>query len=306
MRLLNSIGRTPLVRLERLTQGMDCEILVKIEARNPGGSIKDRPALNMIETALRQGVLSPEGTLVEPTSGNMGIGLALVAACMGLKLVLTMPESMSDERKALLRGFGAQLRLTPAAAGMGGAVEEAKRLAASKGYILLDQFSNPANAEAHFNATGPELLAAAGHFDAFVAGVGTGGTLTGTGRRLRERLPSVGLYAVEPAESPLLSGGKAGPHAIQGIGANFVPALLDRSLLNDVLPVSGETALYTARRLMREEGISCGISSGANVAAALKLAASADFRGKRIVTVLPDTGERYLSTPLVTQGDTPA
>ena len=302
MRLLNSIGRTPLVRLERLTQGMDCEILVKIEARNPGGSIKDRPALNMIETALRQGVLSPEGTLVEPTSGNMGIGLALVAACMGLKLVLTMPESMSDERKALLRGFGAQLRLTPAAAGMGGAVEEAKRLAASKGYILLDQFSNPANAEAHFNATGPELLAAAGHFDAFVAGVGTGGTLTGTGRRLRERLPSVGLYAVEPAESPLLSGGKAGPHAIQGIGANFVPALLDRSLLNDVLPVSGETALYTARRLMREEGISCG----ANVAAALKLAASADFRGKRIVTVLPDTGERYLSTPLFTQGDTPA
>ena len=306
MRLLNSIGRTPLVRLERLTQGRDCEILVKIEARNPGGSIKDRPALNMIETALRQGVLSPEGTLVEPTSGNMGIGLALVAACMGLKLVLTMPESMSDERKALLRGFGAQLRLTPAAAGMGGAVEEAKRLAASKGYILLDQFSNPANAEAHFNATGPELLAAAGHFDAFVAGVGTGGTLTGTGRRLRERLPSVGLYAVEPAESPLLSGGKAGPHAIQGIGANFVPALLDRSLLNDVLPVSGETALYTARRLMREEGISCGISSGANVAAALKLAASADFRGKRIVTVLPDTGERYLSTPLFTQGDTPA
>ena len=306
MRLLNSIGRTPLVRLERLTQGMDCEILVKIEARNPGGSIKDRPALNMIETALRQGVLSPEGTLVEPTSGNMGIGLALVAACMGLKLVLTMPESMSDERKALLRGFGAQLRLTPAAAGMGGAVEEAKRLAARKGYILLDQFSNPANAEAHFNATGPELLAAAGHFDAFVAGVGTGGTLTGTGRRLRERLPSVGLYAVEPAESPLLSGGKAGPHAIQGIGANFVPALLDRSLLNDVLPVSGETALYTARRLMREEGISCGISSGANVAAALKLAASADFRGKRIVTVLPDTGERYLSTPLFTQGDTPA
>lgn len=306
MRLLNSIGRTPLVRLERLTQGMDCEILVKIEARNPGGSIKDRPALNMIETALRQGVLSPEGTLVEPTSGNMGIGLALVAACMGLKLVLTMPESMSDERKALLRGFGAQLRLTPAAAGMGGAVEEAKRLAASKGYILLDQFSNPANAEAHFNATGPELLAAAGHFDAFVAGVGTGGTLTGTGRRLRERLPSVGLYAVEPAESPLLSGGKAGPHAIQGIGANFVPALLDRSLLNDVLPVSGETALYTARRLMREEGISCGISSGANVAAALKLVASADFRGKRIVTVLPDTGERYLSTPLFTQGDTPA
>lgn len=306
MRLLNTIGGTPLVRLERLTQGMDCEILVKIESRNPGGSIKDRPALNMIETALRRGILAPGGTLVEPTSGNMGIGLALVAACMGLKLVLTMPESMSDERKALLRGFGAELRLTPAAAGMGGAVEEAEWLAAHKGYVLLDQFSNPANAEAHFNSTGPELLAAAGHLDAFVAGVGTGGTLTGTGRRLRESLPSVRLYAVEPAESPLLSAGKAGPHAIQGIGANFVPALLDRSLLDDVLPIPGETALNTARRLIREEGISCGISSGANVAAALKLGGSAAFRGKRIVTVLPDTGERYLSTPLFTRAGSPA
>lgn len=306
MRLLNAIGNTPLVRLERLTQGMDCEILVKIESRNPGGSIKDRPALNMIETALRRGMLAPGGTLVEPTSGNMGIGLAMVAACMGLKLVLTMPESMSDERKALLRGFGAELRLTPAAAGMEGAVEEAKRLAAHKGYVLLDQFSNPANAEAHFNTTGSELLAAAGHLDAFVAGVGTGGTLTGTGRRLRECLPSVRLYAVEPAESPLLSTGRAGPHAIQGIGANFVPALLDQSLLNDVLPISGETALNTARRLIREEGISCGISSGANVAAALRLGGSAAFRGKRIVTVLPDTGERYLSTPLFTRTDSPA
>lgn len=306
MRLLNAIGNTPLVRLERLTQGMDCEILVKIESRNPGGSIKDRPALNMIETALRRGMLAPGGTLVEPTSGNMGIGLAMVAACMGLKLVLTMPESMSDERKALLRGFGAELRLTPAAAGMEGAVEEAKRLAAHKGYVLLDQFSNPANAEAHFNTTGSELLAAAGRLDAFVAGVGTGGTLTGTGRRLRECLPSVRLYAVEPAESPLLSTGRAGPHAIQGIGANFVPALLDQSLLNDVLPISGETALNTARRLIREEGISCGISSGANVAAALRLGGSAAFRGKRIVTVLPDTGERYLSTPLFTRTDSPA
>lgn len=306
MRLLNAIGNTPLVRLERLTQGMDCEILVKIESRNPGGSIKDRPALNMIETALRRGILAPGGTLVEPTSGNMGIGLAMVAACMGLKLVLTMPESMSDERKALLRGFGAELRLTPAAAGMEGAVEEAKRLAAHKGYVLLDQFSNPANAEAHFNTTGSELLAAAGRLDAFVAGVGTGGTLTGTGRRLRECLPSVRLYAVEPAESPLLSTGRAGPHAIQGIGANFVPALLDQSLLNDVLPISGETALNTARRLIREEGISCGISSGANVAAALRLGGSAAFRGKRIVTVLPDTGERYLSTPLFTRTDSPA
>lgn len=300
MQLLNTIGKTPLVRLERLTRGLDCEILVKVEARNPGGSIKDRPALSMIEAALRRGTLAPGGTLVEPTSGNTGIGLALVAACKGLKLILTMPESMSDERKALLRGFGAELRLTPAAAGMGGAVEEAERLAAVRGYVLLDQFSNPDNAEAHYRTTGPELLEAAGSLDAFVAGVGTGGTLTGVGRCLRQRSTAVGLYAVEPAESALLSGGKAGPHLIQGIGANFVPKLLDRSLLTDVLSVPGEEALTMARRLMREEGLSCGISSGANVAAALRLAASAGFKGKRIATVLPDTGERYLSTRLFT------
>ena len=252
----------------------------------------------MIQGALEKGTLKPNGTIVEPTSGNTGIGLAVVSTCMGFKLILTMPESMSDERKALLRGFGAELILTPAAKGMGGAVEEAQRLAATKGYVLLDQFSNPDNAEAHYRTTGPEILADAGMVDAFVAGVGTGGTITGTGRYLREHLPSVGLFAVEPAESAVLSGNPAGPHLIQGIGAGFVPALLDRSLLTEVLPIPGLEAIKMARRVMTEEGISCGISSGANVAAALLLANRPEWKGKRIVTVLPDTGERYLSTLL--------
>ncbi len=301
MNLLQSIGKTPLVRLAALNKGIDAEILVKIESRNPGGSIKDRAALRMIEGALERGVLRPKGTIVEPTSGNTGIGLAVATTCMGFRLILTMPESMSEERKALLRGFGAELILTPAAKGMGGAVEEAQRLAATKGYVLLDQFSNPDNAEAHYRTTGPEILADAGQVDAFVAGVGTGGTLTGIGRYLREHLPSVGLYAVEPAESAVLSGKPAGPHLIQGIGAGFVPKLLDRSLITEVLPIPGEEAIHTARRLMTEEGISCGISSGANVAAALLLARRPEMKGKRIVTVLPDTGERYLSTQLFKQ-----
>lgn len=298
MNLLQSIGKTPLVRLAKLNEGIGADILVKIESRNPGGSIKDRAALRMIEGALERGILHPKGTIVEPTSGNTGIGLAVAATCMGFRLILTMPESMSEERKALLRGFGAELILTPAAKGMGGAVEEAQRLAATKGYVLLDQFSNPDNADAHYRTTGPELLADAGQIDAFVAGVGTGGTITGTGRYLREHLPSVGLYAVEPAESAVLSGKPAGPHLIQGIGAGFVPKLLDRSLITEVLPIPGEEAIHTARRLMTEEGISCGISSGANVAAAMLLARRPELKGKRIVTVLPDTGERYLSTQL--------
>ncbi len=293
MNVLQSIGKTPLVRLARLTESTDAEIFVKIESRNPGGSIKDRPALRMIEGAVERGILPPHGTIVEPTSGNTGIGLAVAASCLGFRLILTMPESMSEERKALLRGFGAELILTPAEKGMGGAVEEAQRLAADKGYVLLDQFSNPDNAEAHYRSTGPEIFADLPDVDAFVAGVGTGGTITGIGRYLRER-----IYAVEPAESAVLSGKAPGPHLIQGIGAGFVPALLDRSLLSEVLPVPGEEALRIARRLMTEEGLSCGISSGANVAAALTLAQRPDMKGKRIVTVLPDTGERYLSTRL--------
>ena len=298
MNVLQSIGKTPLVRLARLTESTDAELFVKIESRNPGGSIKDRPALRMIEGAVERGILPPHGTIVEPTSGNTGIGLAVAASCLGFRLILTMPESMSEERKALLRGFGAELILTPAEKGMGGAVEEAQRLAADKGYVLLDQFSNPDNAEAHYRSTGPEIFADLPDVDAFVAGVGTGGTITGIGRYLRERLPHVGIYAVEPAESAVLSGKAPGPHLIQGIGAGFVPALLDRSLLSEVLPVPGEEALRIARRLMTEEGLACGISSGANVAAALTLAQRPDMKGKRIVTVLPDTGERYLSTRL--------
>lgn len=297
MNLLDTIGHTPLVRLERLPES-SAAIYVKLEARNPGGSIKDRPAKRMIEAALQRGTLQPGGTLVEPTSGNTGIGLALVAACMGLKLVLTMPESMSRERRALLSAFGAELRLTPAALGMRGAVEEARCLADTHGYVLLDQFSNTDNAEAHYQTTGPEIANALDGVDVFVAGIGTGGTIMGTGRYLRERFPGVRLYGVEPAESAVLSGKPAGPHLIQGIGAGFVPKLLDRSLLDAVLPIPGEDALRMARRLFTEEGISCGISSGANVAAALVLAARPEFKGKRIVTVLPDTGERYLSTAL--------
>ena len=254
MDLLQSIGKTPLIRLAKLTAGLDAEILVKVESRNPGGSIKDRAALRMIQGALEKGTLKPNGTIVEPTSGNTGIGLAVVSTCMGFKLILTMPESMSDERKALLRGFGAELILTPAAKGMGGAVEEAQRLAATEGYVLLDQFSNPDNAEAHYRTTGPEILSDAGTVDAFVAGVGTGGTITGTGRYLREHLPSVGLFAVEPAESAVLSGNPAGPHLIQGIGAGFVPALLDRSLLTEVLPIPGLEAIKMARRVMTRRG----------------------------------------------------
>lgn len=301
MELLQCIGKTPLVRLSKIARDTGTEIFVKLESRNPGGSIKDRAALRMIQGALERGRLKSGGTIVEPTSGNTGIGLALVARCMGLSVVLTMPESMSEERKALLRGFGAELILTPAAKGMSGAVAEANHLAQTKGYVLLDQFSNPDNAEAHYRTTGPEILQDAGVIDAFVAGVGTGGTVTGIGRYLREHLPSVGIFAVEPAESAVISGKPAGPHLIQGIGANFIPKLLDQTLLTGVLPVPGLEAIRMAKRLMTEEGISCGISSGANVVGALMLASRPEWRGKRIATVLPDTGERYLSTQLFKQ-----
>ncbi|MEG2004978.1 MAG: cysteine synthase A [Bilophila sp.] len=300
MKLLQSIGKTPLIQLDRISDGLGAEILVKVESRNPGGSIKDRPAMCMIQSALESGRLKLGGTLVEPTSGNTGIGLAIVASRLGLRIILTMPESMSAERKALLRAFGAELVLTPAAQGMSGAVAEAKRLSEAHGYVLLDQFSNPDNAREHYQTTGPEILEDAGTLDAFVAGVGTGGTITGIGRFLKERLPAVHICAVEPAESAVLSGKPAGPHLIQGIGAGFIPKVLDQSLLNEILPIPGEDALRMARRLFTEEGLSCGISSGANVAAAVILAARPQFVGKRIVTVLPDTGERYLSTRLFT------
>ena len=298
MDLLQSIGKTPLIRLAKLTAGLDTEILVKVESRNPGGSIKDRAALRMIQGALEKGTLKPNGTIVEPTSGNTGIGLAVVSTCMGFKLILTMPESMSDERKALLRGFGAELILTPAAKGMGGAVEEAQRLAATEGYVLLDQFSNPDNAEAHYRTTGPEILSDAGTVDAFVAGVGTGGTITGVGGYLKSKNPEIKVVAVEPASSPVLEGGEDAPHRIQGIGANFIPSIYDASVVDEVIPVPDDEAIRGGRELASTEGLLAGISSGAAVYAARLLAERPEFAGQMIVVLLPDTGERYLSTEL--------
>lgn len=296
--LLDDIGNTPLTRLSRLTQGLPVALFAKREAANPGGSIKDRVAKTLILSALASGHLTADRQLVEPTSGNTGIGMAMVCASLGIGITLTMPESMSAERRALLKALGAHIVLTPAHLGMMGSIAEAKRLVNTHGYVLLDQFSNPDTVKAHYTSTGPEIWAQAGHVDAFIAGVGTGGTLMGVGRYLRERNPKVRLIAVEPAESPVLSGGVAGPHIIQGIGAGFVPALVERPFIDEVLTVTGTQATVTARRLGREEGLLSGISSGANVFAALFVAARPEFCGKRLVTVLPDSGERYLSTAL--------
>lgn len=302
--VLGGVGMTPLVRLNALAAHCQAEVWVKLESRNPGGSVKDRIAAYMVEKALERGVLQPGGTLVEPTSGNTGIGLALVSAVRGLRCILTMPESMSLERRKLLAGFGAELVLTPASEGMAGAVRKAEELtadlsASGAGAFMPNQFANPDVVDAHYASTGPEIYQdLQGHVDALVAGVGTGGTITGSARYLRERLPHLEVHAVEPAASPLLSQGKAGPHPIQGIGPNFVPPILDRSLLTSVIPVEGDDALRIARRLFKEEGLSCGISSGANVWAALQVAAREGMVGKRVVTFICDTGERYLSTAL--------
>jgi cysteine synthase A len=297
--VLELIGRTPMVMLARLTQGMSAQVAVKLEYFNPMASVKDRIALAMIEAAEASGELAPGAVIVEPTSGNTGIGLALVCAVRGYHLILTMPESMSLERRMLLAHMGAEIELTPRAEGMAGAVRRAEAIARERQAFMPRQFDNPANPEAHSRTTAEEIWADThGAIDVFVAGVGTGGTLTGVARALKPRRPGLVAVAVEPEESPLLSQGIAGPHSIQGIGANFVPTILDRSLIDEVLPVSGEEAMETARRLAREEGIMCGISAGANVAAALRLAAQPRFAGKLVVTVICDTGERYLSTPL--------
>lgn len=302
--VLGGVGMTPLVRLNALAAHCQAEVWVKLESRNPGGSVKDRIAAYVVDKAMERGLLQSGGTLVEPTSGNTGIGLAMVSAVYGLRCILTMPESMSMERRKLLARFGAELVLTPASEGMAGAVKKAEALTAElsahgAGAFMPNQFSNPDVVDAHYASTGPEIYQdLQGHVDALVAGVGTGGTITGSGRYLRERLPQLEVHAVEPAASPLLSAGKTGPHPIQGIGPNFVPPILDQSLLNSVIPVEGDDALRTARRLFKEEGISCGISSGANVWAALQVAARADMAGKRVVTFICDTGERYLSTAL--------
>ena len=294
--LTQLIGHTPLLALERFAP--EGRVLAKLECFNPLSSAKDRAALYMINDAEARGLLSPGGTIVEPTSGNTGVGLSYIAALKGYQVILTMPETMSQERRSLLAALGAKLVLTPGAQGMGGAIAKAKELLATlPGAWMPDQFNNPANARAHYETTGPEIWQdTGGEVDVLVAGVGTGGTLTGAGRYLKERSPEVKVVAVEPAESPVLSGGQAGPHKIQGIGAGFVPGVLDMSLVDEVLPIPGQVAMETARTLARTEGLLVGISSGAAAAAAAQLARRPELSGKTIVAVLPDTGERYLST----------
>jgi cysteine synthase len=291
------IGETPVVKLNRIPGEETAAVYVKLEARNPGSSVKDRIGMSMIEAAERDGKIKPGATIVEPTSGNTGIGLALVAAVRGYKCVLTMPESMSVERRALLAAFGAELVLTPAANGMPGAIKQAEELlAANKSYFMPQQFDNPANPEVHRRTTAVEIIEAMGatKIDAFVAGVGTGGTITGVGEVLKKRDKEVLIVAVEPAASPVLSGGQPSPHRIQGIGAGFVPKVLNTAILDRIITVENEEAFETRRRLALEEGISAGISSGAAVYAAVKLARELG-PGKTVVTILPDTGERYVS-----------
>jgi len=298
--ILETIGGTPLVRLNRLTEGKKAEVLVKVESFNPANSVKDRIGKAIVDAAVAAGELKPGGTIVEATSGNTGIALALAGATLGYKVILTMPETMSNERKVLLRAYGAEIILTPGAAGMQGAVDKANEiLAQTPNSILASQFANEANPKIHEETTGPEIWADTdGKVDAFVAGVGTGGTVTGVGRFLKSKNPDLHLVAVEPADSPVLSEGHAGPHKIQGIGANFVPDVLDRELLDEVLTVTNEDAIETSRKLAKEEGLLVGISAGANVFAALKLADRPEFAGKTIVTVGCDFGERYVSTVL--------
>ncbi len=295
------IGRTPLVRLNRISDETGAEVLGKLESFNPGGSVKDRIGLAMIDAAERDGLIAPgRTTLIEPTSGNTGVALAMVAAARGYEMVLTMPDSMSLERRALLKAYGARLVLTPGAEGMTGAVDRAVELAGELGDAFVpQQFENPANPEVHGQTTAEEIWDdTGGEVDVFVAGVGTGGTLTGVGRVLKERRPGVLVVAVEPSDSPVLSGGPAGSHRIQGIGAGFVPKVLDEEVYDEVLTVSGDDAFDVARRLASEEGVLVGISAGANAWAAGELARRDGMRGKVVVTILCDTGERYLSTPL--------
>ena len=298
--VLETIGGTPLIRINRLAEGKGATVLAKVESFNPGNSVKDRIGLAIIKAAEESGDLKPGGTIVEATSGNTGIALALAGATLGYDVVLTMPETMSNERKVLLRAYGAEIILTPGAAGMQGAVDKANEVVAERGNaILASQFANEANPKIHEATTGPEIWDdAEGNVDAFVAGVGTGGTITGAGRYLKSKNPDVYLAAVEPADSPVLSEGQAGPHKIQGLGANFVPDVLNREQLDEVLTASLEESIKLSRALATEEGLLVGISAGANLSAALKLAERPEFEGKTIVVVLPDFGERYVSTVL--------
>ncbi len=297
--ILGLIGKTPVVQLRKLAPGEGARLLVKLEFFNPGGSIKDRIALSMVEAAEKSGRLKPGGVIVEPTSGNTGIGLAMVAAAKGYRLIIVMPETMSLERQKLLKGFGAELVLTPGEEGMAGAVARAREIVEQNpGYFLPQQFENPANPQVHRLTTAREILEqCGGDLAAFVCGVGTGGTLTGVGEVLKERNPQIRIIAVEPAGSPVLSGGKPGSHGIQGIGAGFIPAVLRTALIDEIIQVRDEDACETARKMMREEGILAGISSGAAVYAALQVARKFP-PDKAVLAIAPDTGERYLSTPL--------
>ncbi|MBD8500707.1 cysteine synthase A [Paenibacillus arenosi] len=296
------IGDTPLVRLNRVVPEGSAEVYVKLEYQNPGASVKDRIAISMINVAEQEGIIKPGDTIVEPTSGNTGIGLAMVAAAKGYRAILVMPETMSLERRNLLRAYGAELVLTPGSEGMNGAVRKAEELAAENpNYFIPQQFKNQANVKIHRETTGPEIVEAInsldGKLDGFVAGIGTGGTISGTGEVLKQNFPDIRIVAVEPAASPILSGGKPGPHKIQGIGANFIPDILNRDIYDEVTTVENDDAFELARRVAKEEGILCGISSGAAILAALKLAKELGS-GKRVVAVVPSNGERYLSTPL--------
>ncbi|MCX7703410.1 MAG: cysteine synthase A [Planctomycetota bacterium] len=297
--VLETVGKTPLVRIRRFSSGSYADVVAKIEARNPCGSVKDRIAIAMIEDAERKGLLKKDSVLVEPTSGNTGIGLAMVCAVKGYKLVLTMPESMSIERRKLLKGLGAEIVLTSAADGIPGAVRKAEEIVKERNGVMLQQFKNPANPEVHRKTTAEEIWDdTSGEIDIFVAGVGTGGTLTGVGEILKKRKKEITVVAVEPANSAVLSGGKAGRHKIQGIGAGFVPEILNRKVIDEIIPVKDEDALDAARELMKKEGILAGISSGAAAYAALTVAPRPKNKGKLLVVLLPDTAERYISTEL--------
>ncbi len=298
--VIETIGKTPLIRLNKLTQDLNATVLAKTESRNPGGSVKDRIAAAMIEEAEKQGILKPGATLVEPTSGNTGVGLAMVAAVKGYKLILTMPETMSVERRNLLKAYGAQLVLTPGPDGMGGAIKKAEEIiAATPNSFMPQQFKNLANPKIHRETTGPEIWNDTdGKVDIVVAGVGTGGTITGIAQFIKPKKPDFKAVAVEPATSPVLSGGQKGPHKIQGIGAGFKPDVLQMEKVDEIIKVTDDDALKTARQLAQQEGLLVGISSGAAAWAALELAKRPENKGKLIVVILPDTGERYLSTVL--------
>lgn len=302
MRVANSIteliGKTPIVKLNKLVDEDMADVYLKLEFMNPGSSVKDRIGLAMVEAGEKSGDLKAGDTIIEPTSGNTGIGLAMVAAAKGYKLIVSMPDTMSMERRNLLRAYGAELVLTPGSEGMNGAVKKAEELASVHGYFMPQQFKNTANPEVHRLTTGPEIIEQMGdQLDAFISGIGTGGTITGAGEALKEQYPTIKLYAVEPSDSPILAGGKPGPHKIQGIGANFIPEVLNTKIYDGIIHVKNEEAFDYARRAAREEGLLGGISSGAAIFAALKVAKELG-KGKKVLAIIPSNGERYLTTPL--------